>query len=271
MKLAVVPTDAVVQSDPLLLERVMRNLMANALRYTERGGVVIGCRRRGDCVGIEVWDSGPGIAPDEHKRIFEEFYQIGNPERDRSRGLGLGLAIVRRLADLLGHEIELRSRVGRGSVFGIWAKRAAAPVSADRLASPGFIVTSLQQRRVIVVDDEAPIREGMETLLRSWGCVPVVAADPQEAIAVANHHAPPDALLVDYRLRGELDGLQAVARLREALGREIPAILISGESSVEELARIKQSGLLLLHKPVMPAKLRSALAFVLAGETIQRD
>ena len=115
------PTKQVLRSDPALLERIMRNLVANALRYTEHGGVVVGARRRGDRVAIEVWDSGSGIEAAEREHIFEEFYQIGNPERDRTRGLGLGLAIVRRLADLLGHEVEVASRVGRGSVFRVLA------------------------------------------------------------------------------------------------------------------------------------------------------
>lgn len=270
LKLAVVPTTVVVQSDSLLLERILRNLVANALSYTQHGGVVVGSRRRGERIGIEVWDSGPGIAASEQQRIFEEFYQIGNKERDRSRGLGLGLAIVRRLADLLGHEIEVRSHPGRGSVFGVWAKRVDELASVERHLPAQPVSTPLQQRRVMVIDDEAPIRDGMETLLRSWGCVALVAADTAAAISVATAHGRPDALLVDYRLREGVDGLRAIDELRKVLGDNIPAILISGESSVEELARIKRSGLLLLHKPVMPAKLRSALAFVLAHETGER-
>ncbi len=262
IKFVVVPTREVVESDPVLLERILRNLVANAMRYTQRGGVVMGCRRRGGRVGIEVWDSGPGVAQDERERIFEEFYQIGNPERDRSQGLGLGLAIVRRLAELLGHDIVLRSRMGRGSVFAVWVRRATHPVFAER-ALPESLTAPLRDRRVMFIDDEAPIREGMRCLLDSWGCRSTVAADPEEALAIAAGMPPPEALLVDYRLRGGMDGLRAIAQLRDSLGADIPAILISGESSVEELARIKDSGLLLLHKPVMPAKLRSALAFVL--------
>jgi signal transduction histidine kinase/CheY-like chemotaxis protein len=270
LKLAVVPTTGVAQSDSLLLERIVRNLVANALSYTQRGGVVVGCRRRGQRIGIEVWDSGPGIAASEQQRIFEEFYQVGNKERDRSRGLGLGLAIVRRLADLLGHDIEVRSQPGRGSVFGVWAKRADDVASVERHSPDDPFSTPLQQRRVMVVDDEAPIRDGMETLLHSWGCVAMVAADTAAAISLASAHGRPDVLLVDYRLRENVDGLGAIDELRKVLGEDIPAILISGESSVEELARIKRSGLLMLHKPVMPAKLRSALAFVLAQQTEER-
>ena len=272
LRLAIVPTRLVVHSDPALLERVLRNLVANALRYTEHGGVVVGARRRGDRVAIEVWDSGPGIDAAEHEHIFEEFYQIGNPERDRARGLGLGLAIVRRLADLMGNEVEVASQVGRGSMFRVLVKAgdpnalaAAAPVAAETAGS-------MDGRCVVVVDDEPSVRESTRNLLSSWGCNVVAAGDPAEALAVLGGRFP-SALLVDYRLRGGQDGLAAIARLRAALGRDIPAVLISGESSAEELARIKASGFLLLHKPVPPAKLRSALAFLFAADSpaIARD
>ena len=263
LKLRVVPTSETVESDPLLLERILRNLVANALRYTLRGGVVVGCRRRGACVDIEVWDSGAGIAPEEQERIFEEFYQIGNRERDRAQGLGLGLAIVRRLAELLGHAIVLRSRPGRGSVFSIRTRRATGAASTEAIAPAEVMIQPLQGRRVMIIDDEAAIREGMQQVLDSWGCHATIAAGPAEAIALGRGDACPEVLLVDYRLRGDMDGLRAIRELRNSFGKDIPAILISGESSVEELARIKASGFLLLHKPLMPAKLRSALAYVL--------
>jgi CheY-like chemotaxis protein len=242
----------------------MRNLVANALRYTERGGVVVGARRRGDRVAIEVWDSGAGIAAAEREHIFEEFYQIGNPERDRTRGLGLGLAIVRRLAGLLGHEVEVASRVGRGSVFRILAGAGdphtlppAVPVAPEGAGS-------MHGSCVVVVDDEPSVRESTHKLLSTWGCMVVAAGDPAEALAALNGRMP-SALLVDYRLRGGLDGLAAIAKLHMALGQDVPAALVSGESSAEELARIKKSGFLLLHKPVPPARLRSALAFLFAA------
>ncbi|MEO8538020.1 MAG: ATP-binding protein, partial [Betaproteobacteria bacterium] len=159
LKLAVVAGDVVVRSDPVLLERVLRNLIANAFRYTERGGIVIGCRRRGRHFSIEVWDSGAGIAPAEYERIFDEFYQVGNPGRDRSRGLGLGLAIVRRLGKLLDHPIEMASRQGRGSVFRVIVpegERSKTVVLASVSASPDMLVG----RRILVVDDEAEVRDG---------------------------------------------------------------------------------------------------------------
>jgi len=264
LRLVVVPTKRVVRSDPALLERIMRNLVANALRYTERGGVVVGARRRGDRVAIEVWDSGAGIDAAEREHIFEEFYQIGNPERDRTRGLGLGLAIVRRLADLLGHEVEVASRVGQGSVFRILARAGDPNALPSAVPAAAENAGSLHGRCVVVVDDEPSVRESTHKLLSAWGCMVVAAGDPAEALAALDGRIP-SALLVDYRLRGGLDGLAAIARLRAALNRQVPAALVSGESSADELARIKESGFLLLHKPVPPARLRSALAFLLAA------
>jgi len=265
LKFAAVPTRLAVASDPVLLERILRNLVANALRYTERGGIVIGCRRRGELVCVEVRDTGPGIPVPEQEKIFEEFYQIGNPERDRARGLGLGLAIVRRLCGLLGHRIDVWSKPGQGSAFRVWMERAhaLAPVETppdDRPATP------LEHRSVVVIDDEAAIREGMRDLLESWGCKALIAADIDEAITLGRGGPRPDALLVDYRLRGGMDGVRAIELLRAEWGHGIPAVLVSGASSPEDLARIKASGLVLLHKPVMPAKLRSVLSYVLARD-----
>jgi signal transduction histidine kinase len=261
LRLAVVPTRFVVRSDPALLERIVRNLVANALRYTERGGVVVGARRRGGRIAIEVWDSGAGIAAAERERIFEEFYQIGNPERDRTRGLGLGLAIVRRLARLLGHDVELDSRVGRGSVFRVLVAPGDPKAVAAAAPAAPLAASLLRGRLIVVIDDEPSVRESTGNLLQAWGCDVVAAADAKEALAAVGQRVPA-ALLVDYRLRGGEDGLGAIAQLRAMLGR-IPALLISGESSTEELARINARGVQLLHKPVPPAKLRSALTFLL--------
>ncbi len=266
LSLAVMPTRRAVRSDPLLLERVLRNLVANALRYTKKGGVVVGCRPRGAGVSIEVWDSGPGIAPEEIDRVFEEFYQIGNPERDRARGLGLGLAIVRRLATLLGHDLRVDSRPGRGTVFRIVV--ASAPEDAvtalpeHQFAEP---IGPLSGRRILVVDDEEPVREGTRQLLASWGCIACVAADAASAVSGCTEQPVPDAMLVDFRLPGGRDGLATIAAVRAACGASVPAIIVSGESTGDEIARINASGFMLLHKPVPPARLRAALAHLLAA------
>ena len=263
LKLAIVPTRRVVRSDPVLLERVVRNLVDNALKYTSRGGVVVGARPRRGEVAIEVHDTGPGIAASERKRVFEEFYQIGNPERDRARGLGLGLAIVRRMADLLGHRVEVVSTPGRGSTFRvIAASDDAARVVHDQ--APPVVASALAGRRILVVDDEADVRLGTSTLLASWGSRCVAAATVDEAIARADGEAP-DAMIVDWRLAAGATGLDAVERLRAAFGAAIPALIVSGASAPDDLNRIKATGMPLLHKPVAPAKLRSALAFLLGA------
>jgi signal transduction histidine kinase/ActR/RegA family two-component response regulator len=262
LSLAVVCGDAVVHSDPVLLERIVRNLVTNALRYTDAGGVVVGCRRRGDAFSLEIWDSGEGIARAEIERIFEEFYQVETHARDRARGLGLGLAIVRRLAQLLGHEVSVASRPGRGSVFRVRVPRGlrtpiilpvAHPVRAEPAAG----------KRVLVIDDEAEVREATARLLGQWGLRAVTVADRAAALG-ACREARPDAMIVDFRLAQGTDGLDAIKALRDHFGA-IPAVLISGASSADDLARIEVSGILLLHKPVPPARLRSVLAHLLGS------
>ncbi len=260
LKLAVVPTRRVVHSDPILLERILRNLVDNALKHTRSGGVVVGARPRGDRVAIEVHDSGLGIPASERTRVFEEFYQIGNPERDRSHGLGLGLAIVRRLSDLLGHAIEVDSHVGRGSVFRVVVGRDdPARVPAPDAAS--VPAGSLAGRRILVVDDEEEVRAATATVLGSWGCECIVVANADDALLALGGRAP-DAMIVDWRLAAGATGFGAIERIRAAFRTAIPAVIVSGASFPDDLARIKASGMPLLHKPVAPAKLRSTLAYL---------
>jgi len=262
LKLGVVCGDAAIRSDPVLMERILRNLIANAMRYTEHGGIVIGCRRRGAACSLEIWDSGPGIPEVELTRIFEEFYQIGNPGRDRTRGLGLGLAIVRRLAGLLGHAVEVSSREGRGSVFRVRVPAGNAQ-AVSTIAPPELLQVALAGRRILVVDDEADVREATRRLLSQWGCIVVAtdsAAGAQRAYA---GRSGPEAMLVDFRLGDGVDGLETIAVLRRAFGSATPAVLVSGESGELELSRIQASGTLLLHKPLPPARLRSLLAHLL--------
>ncbi|MFO1414103.1 MAG: ATP-binding protein [Burkholderiales bacterium] len=264
LRFAVVPTRLAVHSDPVLLERILRNLIANALAYTKTGGVVVGARRRGPHdVAIDVWDTGPGIANADLPRVFEEFYQVGNPERDRSRGLGLGLAIVRRLAQLLGHRVEVRSCVGRGSRFRVLAGVAAQAGVAAAAPAPPLGTDPLAGRRVLVIDDEEPVREAMRQTLAGWGCEALVAGCAAEAVTLLQGALPPDLMVIDYRLPAGEDGLAAIAAVRAACGRDVPAVIVSGESSSAELARVQAAGLDLLHKPASPAKLRAMLAFLL--------
>ncbi len=251
---------AIVQSDPAMLERILRNLISNALRYTRNGRVLVGARRRGDKLRIEVHDTGIGIPADQLDDIFLEFHQLGNPERNRHQGLGLGLAIVKRLAALLGHQITVRSRLGRGSCFAV-----TLPIARESthraLPSPATIPgRELQGRRILVLDDDSAVLEAMDGLLERWGCVVIKAASLEEAQEKLKANAPPpELLIVDYRLRGELSGLEAVALLQKNLRRYVPTLVITGDTAPDHLREAEASGYPLLHKPVQPAKLRSVV------------
>jgi signal transduction histidine kinase/CheY-like chemotaxis protein len=268
LSLAVVCGDITVRSDPMLLERILRNLVANALRYTSAGGGVIGCRGRGRSLSLVVWDSGAGIAAGGVESIFEEFYQVDTPSRDRSRGLGLGLAIVRRLADLMGHAVEVASRPGRGSVFRVLVPAGERAAGTQALAVDAGS-SALVNRRILVIDDDENVREGTARLLAQWGCTVVVANDGEAARRACDTARPPDAMVVDLRLGRGADGLATIALLRARFGQAIPAVLVSGESAALELARIDASGVPLLHKPLPPARLRSILSHLLAANAAE--
>lgn len=264
LRLRFVPTQAVVRTDPLLLERIVTNLVSNALRYTHRGGVAVGVRRRGDRVAIEVCDTGVGIAPEKQAMVFEEFYQVSNPGRDRRRGLGLGLAIVLRLARLLDHPLSLRSTPGRGSRFCIELPRSAGPADAPVEEAPMIDDDALHGIRVLVVDDDLMVREGTAALLRQWQARPRTAASSDEAAAALDDGFVPEALIVDLRLGETVDGIDVVESLRARIGRATPALLVSGDTGAVELLRVRSSGIPLLTKPVAPAKLRSVLRALLS-------
>ncbi|NCA69192.1 MAG: sensor histidine kinase [Sphingobacteriia bacterium] len=268
LRLHLVPSRLCVRSDPLLLERILLNLTANAVRYTQRGGIAIGCRRRGQQVRVLVCDTGIGITPAQQESIFDEFYQAANPEHDRRQGLGLGLAIAKRLARLLGGDIQLRSRPGRGSVFAVEVPRGhclPGPPPARAAIGP---TNALLGTLVLVVDDDLLVRDALQGLLSQWGCEVAVAATAEEASALlAASDRLPDALLCDYRLTGEETGLMVIQRLHAEAGISIPTALISGDSTPESLREIKASGYPLLPKPVAPARLRALLEHLVASPT----
>jgi signal transduction histidine kinase/CheY-like chemotaxis protein len=271
LRLRVAPTRLAVQSDPVLLERVLLNLLANAVRYTQRGGIVIGCRRRGERVRIEVWDSGAGIAPEHRQAIFQEFYQVGNPERDRHKGLGLGLAIAARVARLLGSRIDLRSQVGRGSLFSIEVPRGTAIAARTAEAAVWLQTDTLRDALILLVDDDALVREAMETLLQQWGCEVASASSGDQAVAQATRLArTPDAIVCDYRLPDGETGIDAIRRLHARLGADIPAALVTGDTAPERLREAQAGGYALLHKPLQPAKLRALLEHLLAARETRR-
>lgn len=266
LQLRVVPTTLCVESDPMLLERMLRNLMANAINYTDRGSVMVVCRLRSDQVRMEIRDSGVGIAHASHEEIFGEFTQLGNSERDRSKGLGLGLAIVGRLSALLGHGVSVRSAPGRGSTFAITAQRAvevAEPVEPQPAAGP------LQgHASVFLIDDDELVLEATSSLLRSWGCEvftgelarTVLAALPPTASA-------PNLILCDYRLRQGHDGISEIALLRQHFGFEIPAAIITGDTDPSLLEQLQAAGLPVLSKPARAMKLRALVQNAIKAET----
>jgi two-component system, chemotaxis family, CheB/CheR fusion protein len=256
LDLRVVPSRRSIRSDPRLLEQMIRNLVSNALKYTKQGKVLIGCRRRGDRLAIEIWDTGIGIAPAELSAIFEEYHQVDNAARERNRGLGLGLAIVDRLARLLDLGLRVESVPGKGSVFII-----EAPLAAD-LPAPGIGAPAAQSARaasagaapaasILIVEDDKDVGELLELFLRGEGHHVARVVDGASAVKiVAQGKIRPDLVLTDYRLPGELDGLGAAAELRQALHRRVPVVVITGDISASTLRGIAEHDCLQLSKPV---------------------
>jgi signal transduction histidine kinase/ActR/RegA family two-component response regulator len=253
------PSDAWVRSDFILLEQIVFNLITNALRYTRSGGVLVGCRKRGDRLRIEVWDSGIGIAPDQHDKIFGEFYRLGEPDRDRRAGLGLGLAIVDRLCRLLDHPIKVKSTVGKGSIFAVTVPLAPA----DKRAIEASIVPRSQpslshDKLVLVIDDDPLVLEGMGGIFRKWGCRVVTADSDSKALKAATAQDDvPDLIISDYHLANGRTGIATIEWLRGELSAQIPAFLISGDTDPATLHEAKVKGFYLLHKPVDPMALRA--------------
>jgi len=252
--------EVTLRTDGLLLERILRNLLSNAVKYTDSGAVTLSLRADGGRAVVTVRDTGRGIPPAEQEHIFEEFYQLDNPERDRSKGLGLGLAIVHRLTTMLEIDLRLRSRVGEGTEFelsvpdveGSVTETAESTAAGDRVPSPAG-----EGLRVLVIDDEGEVRVGMRTLLDSMGFEAHLADSSKGAAEVAHTH-PPDVVLADFRLRGGDDGLRAIQAVRE-ICPDVPALLISGDTAPDRLRQAQRAGLDLLHKPLAGEQLRSAI------------
>jgi PAS domain S-box-containing protein len=255
LRLRVVPCRAWIHSDPALLERIVRNLVENAIRYTERGSILIGCRRAGEALRIGVYDTGVGIPADQMALVFQEFYQLSNPERDRDKGLGLGLSIVNRLAELLGHRLTVRSVPGRGSAFTVAVPVVHAPAAE---APPVAAATPAPAGAVLVIDDEAMLRDSLATALTDDGWRVRTAASIEEAVAVAGAE-PPDVILADYRLRAGTTGVGAAQQVEAACGRAIPTIVLTGDTDPERIAEVQRSGYRIAHKPVVAEKLRELL------------
>jgi signal transduction histidine kinase/CheY-like chemotaxis protein len=252
-----------VRTDAHLLQRLLGNLIENAIKYTPTGGgVLVVARARGAQVWIDVIDTGIGISPEHADRVFDEFYQVDNPGRDRTRGLGMGLSIVRRLSLLLDHPVSLRSHPGRGSRFRVTVPRVA-PRPASPVRPPDAEQTHQLPQRVLLVDDETDITDALGAFLEVWGVASRVARDEASAalaLSAARHNGRPfDAMLCDFRLADGADGLDAALRLRERFAPGLPLLLITGETAPERLQRVRDSGVPVLFKPVDPDRLLQAL------------
>lgn len=261
LQLRVRRSNAWVRSDAMLLERILLNLVSNAVRYTLRGGIIVGCRRRGETLRIEVWDTGPGIPEDQKQNIFGEFFQVPAQERNRSGGLGLGLAIVDRLRLLLDHHIDLASSVGRGSRFAIELPMVDECVTSTApVDSPYPGAFPAEGKRVLVVADAPMVKEGTGGLLGNWGYSVLTAGSDEAALMrVAQCQERPDLIISDYHLANGKIGIRAIEQINAAFGSSIPAILISGDTAAEPLREANERGYILLHKPVEPMRLRAVM------------
>jgi len=266
VELVVLESDHVLYSDVILLERVLRNLVANAIQYTQTGHILLGCDTGDDgaCI-VTLEDTGVGIPRVAHGDVFSEYYQLGNPERDRGKGLGLGLAIVRRLCELMDLPLHMESAEGHGTTFRIEVPGGdPAQVVPRRVEAP-----ALDSRGgcVLVIDDEPQVLQGMRHMLEGHGCEVLLAESARDALrAVALSGRVPDVVLSDYRLRDGMNGVDAIAFVRESLEREVPAIIVTGDTSPERLKEVKLTGLELLHKPVAIEELCRVLGRLFPGE-----
>jgi len=256
LALTYVRTSLWVRSDPLLLGRILQNLISNALRYTNEGRILIGCRRRGQDVEVMVVDTGIGIPAEDLPNVFQEFYKVATRETRGGTGLGLGLAIVNRLALLLGHRVTLESTAGKGTVVRILMP--GEQPRASPIAHQPDVVDGLAGVRVLIVDDEPSARDAMKGLLVRWGCDVTTARDGIEAVerAWALH---PDVVLCDLGLGNEESGVDVVARIREHCGTAVACAFVTGESAPERIAAARATGYPIAFKPTAPVRLRALL------------
>ncbi len=264
LKFRVMPCRAIVRTDRLMLERILLNLVSNAIRYTREGGVLVGCRRvGGEKIRIEVWDTGIGIPKASFNDVFQEFYQLGNVERDRNKGLGLGLAIVNRLGKMLNAHITVRSVVEKGSVFSFELPLGLKELEGNNAALLLEKNAGRLELFVVVVDDDSIVLAGTIALLQSWGCE-VIAADSGQKIVnkLLGQSRVPDVVLADYRLAQGEDGVNVIQAIQAIYSKLIPGVLISGDMESDRLRQALASGFAMLHKPVSPSKLRAMLMHI---------
>ncbi len=267
--LSVVMSSQTVRTDAIMLLRIVRNLVSNALRYTEQGRVLVGVRRGSESARIEVWDTGIGIREDDIDKIFDDFRQLANPERDRKKGLGLGLAIVRRKAQLLGLDIDVRSTFGRGSIFSVAVPLASAgPEARDAAVPLAHDDIDLAGRSLLYIDDDETQLQAVGTVLRQWGLDVEGAASIEDAVALVDRRQlVPDVILADFRLREGQTGAAAVREVIRTTGVTIPAIILTGDTEPARIVEAAASGHALLHKPVSPTILKQTIHDVIDGRS----
>ncbi|MDA8230876.1 MAG: PAS domain-containing protein [Magnetospirillum sp.] len=263
LDLRYVKTSLCVRSDASLIERALRNLIENAIRYTVRGRILIGCRRYPGMVQIDVADTGIGIAAEHRETVFDEFQQVDNCARDRAQGLGLGLTIVRRLARLLGGEVELDSAVAKGSRFSLLLP--AAP-DVDSHRRPSCRSVSGAGQRILLIEDDAMLSDSLDMLLRHWCFTTSAAATGDAALDIVRRGFRPTLIIADYRLKGKMNGIEAVRRIEGALGESVPALIITGDTAPERIGEALCGGLRILHKPIAAEDLRRELVQMIRTE-----
>ncbi|MBB6251673.1 hybrid sensor histidine kinase/response regulator [Nitrospirillum iridis] len=265
-------------TDPVLMKCILRNVLTNAIRYTGRGGrVLVSTRRRGDAMLVQIWDTGVGIPANQLDAIFEDFVQLDNPERDRTKGLGLGLGIVRRMARLLGSAVAVRSVPGRGSVFSVLVPAVAAARAEDPAAATGGdgllvfprdgqrpLQRESDPRTILAVEDDALQRMALGAIIESWGYRVITAGGSDEALAAVRDAVRlPGLVISDFRLPGPLNGVQLVARLGNEVRRHLPGIIVTGDTDPARIQEASATGCALIHKPYLPEVLRAAIEGVL--------
>ena len=260
----VVPSSFYVRSDPALLERILGNFMSNAIRYTDKGSVLIGCRKRGDKVVIEVWDTGCGISDDQMSLIYEDFYQIENKERDRGKGLGLGLALAKRLAESLEHTIDSKSTLGNGSCFSVAVDIAENKID-DNQAESFMNIMNLSGANILLVEDDMDVLKATKQLLESWGCKVKTARNKDEVMNLIkeNPYDNPDIILADNRLPGDASGIDITSLIQEKLQASIPCVIMTGDVERNHVQSIIDKGFPVLLKPIQPAKFRAMLSHLI--------
>jgi len=265
LRLRFVPSNAMIATDCQLLARILRNLLSNAIRYTDQGDILLGCRRHQEGLMIQVWDTGVGIPQDKLTEIFLEFKRLPNEHSRGAKGLGLGLSIVDKISRILGNQIYVRSTLGKGSVFSILVPygQQTEPHTKSLATQQPELTNPVAQKRILVIDNETSICAGMETLLSGWGATVQTAIGIHEVDASQLQATPPDLVIVDYHLDNDETGIDAAIQLREWLGASLRVLMITANRTQDLKRQVRELGFHLLNKPIKLHKLKSMLRFLL--------